>query len=295
MRDMDKMTLNEVFGEKSAAFGEGARRLTEDELFTVASFLLPGGRGRALKKAGSRGVKVVRDLIDELMGKGKKVSGEVPVSKDPFRLLPKRQDPGLTMRDVLSGNERAMKVPAFEREALGLTKRVRVPGSKKNLKNVETGEKSVNEMLRIEAPKTGSEMLPSIQRQMVPRTFQQRQDAFIDDLLNRVYGTPSPRSMNPKAAEIFENNMYKLRSRVNRASTIGTPSIETTLDDFARAGKAFTRRNKVSAKQKIKVEKEIEKNRNMIKNIAESIGRDTGKGYKEVDLQDLIDFLSGKN
>lgn len=292
MRDMDKMTLNEMFGEKSAAFGEGARRLTEDELFTMAGFLLPAGRIKALKQAGSRGVKVVRDLIDELMGKGKKVSGEVPVAKDPFDLLPKRQDPGLTMRDVLAGNQRAMDVPAFEREALGLTKRVRIPGRKQN---VETGAKSVNEMLRIEAPKTGSEMLPSIQRQMVPRTFQQRQDAFIDDLLNRVYGTPSPRSMNPRAAEIFEDNMYKLRSRVNRASTIGKPSIETTLDDFARAGKAFTRRNKVSAKQKLKVEKEIEKNRNMIKNIGESIGRDTGKGYKEVDIQDLIDFLSGKN
>lgn len=292
MRDMDKMTLNEMFGEKSAAFGEGARRLTEDELFTMAGFLLPAGRIKALKQAGSRGVKVVRDLIDELMGKGKKVSGEVPVAKDPFDLLPKRQDPGLTMRDVLAGNQRAMDVPAYQREALGLTKRVRIPGRKQN---VETGAKSVNEMLRIEAPKTGSEMLPSIQRQMVPRTFQQRQDAFIDDLLNRVYGTPSPRSMNPRAAEIFEDNMYKLRSRVNRASTIGKPSIETTLDDFARAGKAFTRRNKVSAKQKLKVEKEIEKNRNMIKNIGESIGRDTGKGYKEVDIQDLIDFLSGKN
>lgn len=289
---MDKMTLNEMFGEKSAAFGEGARRLTEDELFTMAGFLLPAGRIKALKQAGSRGVKVVRDLIDELMGKGKKVSGEVPVAKDPFDLLPKRQDPGLTMRDVLAGNQRAMDVPAYQREALGLTKRVRIPGRKQN---VETGAKSVNEMLRIEAPKTGSEMLPSIQRQMVPRTFQQRQDAFIDDLLNRVYGTPSPRSMNPRAAEIFEDNMYKLRSRVNRASTIGKPSIETTLDDFARAGKAFTRRNKVSAKQKLKVEKEIEKNRNMIKNIGESIGRDTGKGYKEVDIQDLIDFLSGKN
>lgn len=72
MRDMDKMTLNEMFGEKSAAFGEGARRLTEDELFTMAGFLLPAGRIKALKQAGSRGVKVVRDLIDELMGKGKK-------------------------------------------------------------------------------------------------------------------------------------------------------------------------------------------------------------------------------
>ena len=30
------------------------------------------------------------------MGKGKKVSGQVPVSKDPFRLLPKKQDQGLT-------------------------------------------------------------------------------------------------------------------------------------------------------------------------------------------------------
>lgn len=238
MRDMDKMTLNEVFGEKSAAFGEGARRLTEDELFEFATFLLPVGRVKKLKQAGSRGVKVVRDIFDELMGKGKKVSGQVPVSKDPFRLLPKKQDPGLTMKDILQGNQRAMDVPAFEREALGLTKRVRIPGSKKN---VETGAKSINEILRIEAPKTGSEMLPSIQRQMVPRTFNQRQDAFIDDLLNRVYGTPSPRSMNPR------------------------------------------------------VTKEIERNRNMIKNIGDSIGKDTGKGYKEVDIQDLIDFLSGKN
>jgi len=200
MRDMDKMTLNEVFGEKSAAFGEGARRLTEDELFTMAGFLLPAGRIKALKQAGSRGVKVVRDLIDELMGKGKKMSGEVPVAKDPFDLLPKKQDPGLTMRDVLEGSQKAMDVPAYQREALGLTKRVRIPGRKQN---VETGAKSVNEILRIEAPKTGSEMLPSIQRQMVPRTFQQRQDAFIDDLLNRVYGTPSPRSMRPQAKGLF--------------------------------------------------------------------------------------------
>tara|TARA_R100000353_G_scaffold9914_2_gene11113 strand:- start:99 stop:971 length:873 start_codon:yes stop_codon:yes gene_type:complete len=290
MRDMDKMTLNEMFGEKSAAFGEGARRLTEDELFTMAGFLLPAGRIKALKQAGSRGVKVVRDLIDELMGKGKKVSGEVPVAKDPFDLLPKKQDPGLTMKDILQGNQRAMDVPAFEREALGLTKRVRIPGRKQN---VETGAKSVNEMLRIEAPKTGSEMLPSIQRQMVPRTFQQRQDAFIDDLLNRVYGTPSPRSMNPKAAEIFEDNLYALRNRVNRASTIGTPTIEQSLDDFRRAGQAFRRSNRVSPQQR--VTKEIERNRNMIKNIGDSIGKDTGKGYKEVDIQDLIDFLSGKN
>ena len=200
MNERDKMTLNEMFGEKSAAFGEGARRLTEDELFEFATFLLPVGRVKKLKQAGSRGVKVVRDIFDELMGKGKKVSGQVPVSKDPFRLLPKKQDPGLTMKDILQGNQRAMDVPAFEREALGLTKRVRIPGSKKN---VETGAKSVNEMLRIEAPKTGSEMLPSIQRQMVPRTFKQRQDAFIDDLLNRVYGTPSPRSMRPQAKGLF--------------------------------------------------------------------------------------------
>ena len=168
MRDMDKMTLNEVFGEKSAAFGEGARRLTEDELFTMAGFLLPAGRIKALKQAGSRGVKVVRDLIDELMGKGKKASGEVPIAKDPFDLLPKKQDPGLTMRDVLAGNERAMKVPAFEREALGLTKRVRIPGRKQN---VETGAKSVNEILRLPAP----------------TNKQLRQRAFIDDLTDRIY------------------------------------------------------------------------------------------------------------
>jgi len=136
------------------------------------------------------------------------------------------------MRDILEGNKRAMDVPAYMRQDLGLTKRVRVPGSKKN---VETGAKSVNEMLRIEAPKTGSEMLPSIPRQMVPRTRQQRQQAFTDDLVNRVYG-PSQR------AQI-----------------------------------------------------EIDKNRNMIKNIGDSIGKDTGKGYKEVDIQDLINFLSGKN
>lgn len=168
MRDMDKMTLNEMFGEKSAAFGEGARRLTEDELFTMAGFLLPAGRIKALKQAGSRGVKVVRDLIDELMGKGKKVSGEVPVAKDPFDLLPKKQDPGLTMKDILQGNERAMKVPAFEREALGLTKRVRIPGRKQN---VETGAKSVNEILRLPAP----------------TNKQLRQRAFIDDLTDRIY------------------------------------------------------------------------------------------------------------
>ena len=168
MRDMDKMTLNEMFGEKSAAFGEGARRLTEDELFTMAGFLLPAGRIKALKQAGSRGVKVVRDLIDELMGKGKKMSGEVPVAKDPFDLLPKRQDPGLTMRDILAGNKRAMDVPAFEREALGLTKRVRIPGRKQN---VETGAKSVNEILRLEAP--------------TPSQVRARQ--FADDLADRIY------------------------------------------------------------------------------------------------------------
>ena len=94
MNERDNMTLNEMFGEKSAAFGEGARRLTEDELFEFASFLLPAGRIKVLKQAGSRGVKIVRDIFDELMGKGKKVSGEVPVSKDPFRLLPKKQDSG---------------------------------------------------------------------------------------------------------------------------------------------------------------------------------------------------------
>jgi hypothetical protein len=168
MRDMDKMTLNEVFGEKSAAFGEGARRLTEDELFQFAEFLLPVGRVKKLKEAGSRGVKVVRDLIDELMGKGKKVSGEVPVAKDPFDLLPKKQDSGLTMKDILQGNQRAMDVPAFEREALGLTKRVRIPGRKQN---VETGQQSINEILRLEAP--------------TPSQVRARQ--FADDLADRVY------------------------------------------------------------------------------------------------------------
>ena len=224
MNERDNMTLNQVFGEKNAAFGEGVRRLTEDELFQFAEYLLPVGRVKKLKEAGSRGVKIIRDLYDEFIGKGKKMSGEVPVAKDPFDLLPKRQDPGLTMRDILEGNKRAMDVPAYMRQDLGLTKRVRVPGAK-----------SVNEMLRIEAPKTGSEMLPSIPRQMVPRTRQQRQQAFTDDLVNRVYG-PSQR------AQI-----------------------------------------------------EIDKNRNMIKNIGDSIGKDTGKGYKEVDIQDLINFLSGKN
>ena len=265
MRDMDKMTLNEVFGEKNAAFGEGARRLTEDELFQFAEFLFPVGRVEKLRKAGKRGIKIITDLYDELMGKGKKMSGEVPVAKDPFDLLPKRQDPGLTMRDVLAGNQRAMDVPAYEREALGLTKRVTIPGRKQN---VETGAKSVNEMLRIEAPKTGSEMLPSIQRQMVPRTFNQRRDAFTEDLLDRI---------------------YPLRNRIAR----GGPTIEQSLDDLRRAGQAFRRSNRVSPQQR--VTKEIERNRNMIKNIGDSIGKDTGKGYKEVDIQDLIDFLSGKN
>jgi len=169
MRDMDKMTLNEVFGEKNAAFGEGARRLTEDELFQFAEFLLPVGRVKKLKEAGSRGVKVIRDLIDEFMGKGKKVSGEVPVAKDPFDLLPKKQDPGLTMKDILQGNQRAMDVPAFEREALGLTKRVRIPGRKQN---VETGQQSINEILRLEAP--------------TPSQVRARQ--FADDLASRIYG-----------------------------------------------------------------------------------------------------------
>jgi hypothetical protein len=111
-------------------------------------------------------------------------------------------------------------------------------------------------------------MLPSIPRQMVPRTFKQRQDAFIEDLLDR---------------------LYPLRNRIAR----GGPTIEQSIDDFRRAGQAFRRSNRVSPQQR--VTKEIERNRNMIKNIGDSIGKDTGKGYKEVDIQDLIDFLSGKN
>jgi len=232
--DKESMTLNEIFGNKSAAsgFGDEARRLTEDELFTVASFLLPGGRGRALKKALSKGGTRIKDILMEFIGKGKPMSGQVPVAKDPFRLLPKKQDPGLTMRDILERNERAMAVPAYMRQDLGLTKRVRVPGRKEN---VETGAKSVNDILRLEAPKTGSEMLPSIPRQMVPRTRQQRQQAFTDDLVNRVYG-PSQR------AQI-----------------------------------------------------EIDKNRNMIKNIGKALGKPNKEGVPEVSVEDLIKFLSGKN
>lgn len=168
MNDKDNMTLNQVFGEKSAAFGEGVRRLTEDEMLEIASILLPVGRTKVLKQAGSRGVKIIKDIFDEFIGKGKKMSGEVPVAKDPFRLLPKRQDPGLTMRDILEGNQRAMNIPAYEREALGLTKRVRIPGRKQN---VETGQQSINEILRLEAP--------------TPSQVRARQ--FADDLADRIY------------------------------------------------------------------------------------------------------------
>jgi len=168
MNDKDNMTLNQVFGEKSAAFGEGVRRLTEDEILEIASILLPVGRTKVLKQAGRRGVKIIKDIFDEFIGKGKKMSGEVPVAKDPFRLLPKRQDPGLTMRDILEGNQRAMNIPAYEREALGLTKRVRIPGRKQN---VETGQQSINEILRLEAP--------------TPSQVRARQ--FADDLADRIY------------------------------------------------------------------------------------------------------------
>jgi len=212
MNDKNSMTLNEMFGEKSAAFGEGARRLTDDELFEFATFLLPVGRVKKLKQAGSRGVKVVRDILDELMGKGKKVSGEVPVSKDPFRLLPKKQDPGLTMRDILEGNKRAMDVPAFEREALGLTKRVRVPGKKQN---VETGQQSINEILRIEAPSSVNP--PALRRQMVPRAKEQRMEDFLVDLLDRT-GNPSGFYRNPMTGLNYgpSSALQRMANRVNK-------------------------------------------------------------------------------
>ena len=84
------MTLNEMFGEKAQLLEKEPEDSQMMSFFSLLVFI-PVGRVKKLKEAGSRGIKVIRDIVDELMGKGKKVSGEVPVSKDPFRLLPKNK------------------------------------------------------------------------------------------------------------------------------------------------------------------------------------------------------------
>ena len=281
----DKLTIQDYvdyFGDKSAMsddvldqlFGtiksrgdymesQRGQAMSPEMMQLIMGAVEPGGGIKAVGKAAARGGKNILDILRELFGRGRPEMG-----------------------DVLAGLKRRSQPSEYTPSI------IEKPLGQQELFSQEPVKQAVRRALQLPKQEVGTN-LPAIQRQMVPRTFQQRQDAFIDDLLNRVYGTPSPRSMNPKAAEIFEDNMYNLRSRVNRASTIGTPTVEQSIDDFIRAGKAFKRSNRVSPKQR--ATKEIDRNRNMIKNIGDSIGKDTGKGYKEVDIQDLIDFLSGKN
>ena len=261
-RQIEDQRFGRVMSSKDYKNEQLAAAMSDEELMNLTMGLVGGGGG--LKAAGQairRGGKNILDIFKEMMGRGKGEVGDIAFRR---------------------GSQPSQYTPSIIEKPLG----------QQELFSQEPVKQAVRKALQLPKQEVGTN-LPAIQRQMVPRTFQQRQDAFIDDLLNRVYGTPSPRSMNPKAAEIFEDNLYALRNRVNRASTIGTPTIEQSLDDFRRAGQAFRRSNRVSPQQR--VTKEIERNRNMIKNIGDSIGRDTGKGYKEVDIQDLIDFLSGKN
>ena len=261
-RQIEDQRFGRVMSSKDYKNEQLAAAMSDEELMNLTMGLVGGGGG--LKVAGQairRGGKNILDIFREMMGRGKSEIGDIVFRR---------------------GSQPSKYTPSIIEKPLG----------QQELFSQEPVKQAVRRALQLPKQEVGTN-LPMIQRQMVPRTFQQRQDAFVDDLLNRVYGTPSPRSMNQKAGEIFEDNMYKLRNRVNRASTIGTPTVEQSINDLQRAGKAFKRSNRVSPKQR--VTKEVEKNRNMIKNIGDSIGKDTGKGYKEVDIQDLIDFLSGKN
>lgn len=137
--DNNKKTLLGYFGEKSSTYDEqsdlmdlmGVNPDTKQLLNTLLVLGIdPSKKKGALIKAGAiakRSGKSLMDIFDEFLGRGTKQIDEV-VARKPIdtSYITGKNPSAVTMQDVLEGSQKSLNMPAFEREALGLVKRVSV-------------------------------------------------------------------------------------------------------------------------------------------------------------------------
>jgi hypothetical protein len=142
----NKKTLLGYFGEKSSTYDEqsdlmdlmGVNPDTKQLLNTLLVLGIdPSKKKGALIKAGAiakRSGKSLMSIFDEILGRGTKQIDEV-VARKPIdtSYITGKNPNAVTMQDVLEGSQKSLNIPAFEREALGLVKRVSVG------KSVSTG------------------------------------------------------------------------------------------------------------------------------------------------------------
>ena len=135
------------------------------------------GKGAKASVAPQRSGKAILDLFDEMMGKGAKQVDDV-VARKPLdtSYITGKNPNAVTMQDVLKGTKKSLDMPAFEREALGLVKRVSIPAGKGQanlsrqqlLQNAVKGNQSQIAKMRelgIGVEDTGS-FLPALIRQI---------------------------------------------------------------------------------------------------------------------------------
>tara|TARA_R100000742_G_C4270850_1_gene89626 strand:- start:371 stop:1183 length:813 start_codon:yes stop_codon:yes gene_type:complete len=136
-KDINNKTLMDYFGEKSSSWDEkedlmdliGVNPDTKQLLNTMLLLGIDPGKKKSLAmRAGSavkRSGKSLMDIFDEILGRGKKSMDEVTAYKPlDTSYITGRNPSAVTMQDILAGNKKSLDIPAFEREALGLTKRV---------------------------------------------------------------------------------------------------------------------------------------------------------------------------
>ena len=128
--DMNNKTLMDYFGEKSAEF-DSSGRVSPEEMEQLEQILMglvdPGKKLKLAGTAAKRSGKTLMRIFDELMGRGAKQADDL-VARKPIdtSYITGKNPNAVTMQDVLKGSQKSLNMPAFEREALGLVKRVSV-------------------------------------------------------------------------------------------------------------------------------------------------------------------------
>lgn len=184
--DMNNKTLMDYFGEKSAEF-DSSGRVSPEEMEQLEQILMglidPGKKLKIAGTAAKRSGKTLMRIFDELIGRGPKQADDL-VARKPIdtSYITGKNPNAVTMQDVLKGNKKSLDIPAFERQQLGLVKRVssgKAPGklSEEELlvNSIKKNETAIAKLLLnkdsrtvgdiFDVSKRGTEYFPALIRQ----------------------------------------------------------------------------------------------------------------------------------
>ena len=184
--DMNNKTLMDYFGEKSAEF-DSSGGLSPEEMVQLEQILMglvdPVKKLKVAGTAVKRSGKTLMRIFDELIGRGAKQADDL-VARKPLDVsyITGKNPNAVTMQDVLKGNKKSLDIPAFERQQLGLVKRVssgKAPGklSEEELlvNSIKKNEAAIAKLLLnkdsrtvgdiFDVSKRGTEYFPALIRQ----------------------------------------------------------------------------------------------------------------------------------